>query len=92
MLIQGPNQKDRRVLAQNFKLHMGVHKIERTDKYTYLGVIMDDKLNWKLQTDKICSKLSSVCGILSKVRHYLDHHPLYLFIIHSLIVGYAMEF
>ena len=33
----------------------------------------DDKLNWDLQISKLCSKLSSVCGVLiSKVRHYLD--------------------
>ena len=78
MLIQGPNQKDRKIQAHNFKLHMGVHKIEKTDNYTYLGVIVDDKLNWKLQIDKICAKLSSVCGILSKVRHYLDRSSLML--------------
>ena len=78
MLIQGPNQKDRRILSQNFKLHMGVHEIEKIDNYTYLGVIFDEKLNWKLQVDKLCSKLSSVCGILSKVRHYLDRSSLML--------------
>ena len=83
MLVQGPNQKDRKALAQNFKVFMGVHEIEKTDNYTYLGVILDDKLNWKLQIDKICSKLSSVCGVLSKVRHYLDRSSLML-IYHSL--------
>ena len=78
MLIQGPNRKDRRILSQNFKLNMGVHKIEKTDNYTYLGIIFDEKLNWKLQIDKLCSKLSSVLGILSKVRHYLDRSSLML--------------
>ena len=62
---------------------MGVHEIEKTASYTYLGVILDDKMNWKLQIDKICSKLSSVCGVLSKVRHYLDR-PSLMLIYHSL--------
>ena len=62
----------------NFKLFMGSHEIGKTDHYTYLGIIMDDKLNWKLQINKMCSKLSSVCGILSKVRHYLDRAALLL--------------
>ena len=78
MLIQGPNKKDRQSLSQNFQLHMGDHKIERTTHYTYLGIIFDDKLNWKLHIDKLCSKLSSVCGVLSKARHYLDRPALML--------------
>ena len=78
MLIQEPTRKDRKISSMNFKLHMGVHEIEKTDNYTYLGIIMDDKLNWNLQTNKLCSKLSNVCGVLSKVRHYLDRSALML--------------
>ena len=78
MIIQGPNTKDRRTKSMNFKLHMGNHEIEKTDHYKYLGLLLDDKLNWKLQTNKLCSKLSSVCGVLSKVRHYLDRKSLML--------------
>ena len=78
MLILRPNLKNRAILSMNFKLFMGSHEIEKTDHYTYLGIIMDDKLNWKLQINKMCSKLSSVCGILSKVRHYLDRAALLL--------------
>ena len=83
MLIQGPNLKGRRISSLNFELHMGVHKIERTDNYKYLGIVIDEKLNWKLQITKLCSKLSSVCGVISKVRHYLDRSSL-LLIYHSL--------
>ena len=78
MLIQEPNRKDRKTSSMNFKLHMGVHEIEKTDNYTYLGIILDDKLNWNLQINKLCSKLSNVCGVLSKVRHYLDRSALML--------------
>ena len=49
MLIQGPNLKDRKKASLNFNLHMGDHKIERTDHYTYLGIIIDEKFTWKLQ-------------------------------------------
>ena len=55
---------------------MGGHIIEQTYTYKYLGILIDDKLNWKPQIDKMCSKLASVCGILSKVRHFLDRHSL----------------
>ena len=40
--------------------------------------MVDNKLNWKLQIKSICSKLSSVCGVISKVRHYLDRKALML--------------
>ena len=61
-----------------FSLFMGGNLIEQTSSYKYLGVMIDEKLNWKPQIDKMCSKLSSVCGVLSKVRHYLDRNSLML--------------
>ena len=69
--------------GSNFKLLMGTHQIEKTNSYKYLGIIVDDNLNWKLQINKMCSKLSSVCGVISKVRHYLNRSSLIL-IYHSL--------
>ena len=57
---------------------MGGHQIEQTSTYKYLGVIIDENLNWVPQIDKMCAKLASVCGILSKVRHYLDRNALML--------------
>ena len=39
---------------------------------------MDENLNWNIQIEKLCTKLSSVCGVLSKVRHYLDRTSLLL--------------
>ena len=62
----------------NFVLDMGGHIIEKTSTYKYLGIWIDEKLNWEPQIDKMCSKLASVCGILSKVRHLLDRNSLML--------------
>ena len=58
-------------------------KGRKTTNYKYLGLIMDDNLNWNLHINELCTKLSSVCGVLSKVRHYLDRKSLML-IYHSL--------
>ena len=57
---------------------MGEHTIEQTSTYKYLGILIDENLNWAPQIDKMCAKLSSVCGILSKVRHFLDRKSLML--------------
>ena len=53
-------------------------KLKKTDNYKYLGILVDDKLNWDFQVKKLCTKLSSVCGVISKVRHYLDRESLML--------------
>ena len=38
----------------------------------YHGVYIDDKLTWKNQIDHLCSKLSKVCGMVFKLRHYVS--------------------
>ena len=77
MLVRGPRLADSKVgNSENFKVFMGQHEIEQTNDYKYLGIIMDDKMDWKQQIKKLCSKLSTVCRVLSKVRHYLDRKSL----------------
>ena len=56
----------------------GIMRLKKTDNYKYLGIFVDDKLNWDIQVKTLCSKLSSVCGVISKVRHYLDRESLML--------------
>ena len=36
----------------------------------YFGVILDDKLNWKPQIEKLVTQLSKSCGMLFKSKHY----------------------
>ena len=37
--------------------------------FKFLGVVIDFKLNWKLQINRIQSKLSKVCGIIYSLRN-----------------------
>ena len=37
----------------------------------YLGVRLDEHLNWKLYSFGIANKLQRACGALSKLRHYI---------------------
>ena len=61
MLIRGPRLNDAKVgNSENFKVFMGQHEIEQTNNYKYLGIIMDDKMDWKQRIKKLCSKLSTV--------------------------------
>ena len=67
-----PRRKNVSDIPHNISVKMGGHSIEKTGSYKYLGIIFDDKLKWDLHIAKVCKKLSSVCGVLSKVRYYTN--------------------
>ena len=46
--------------------------IERVYENTFLGVIIDDKSNWKPHVKYISNKLSRSIAVLNKVKHILD--------------------
>jgi len=53
----------------------------------YLGVVLDDKLNWKPQIEKLLTQLSKLCGMLFKLTHYTNISVLksvYFALFHSL--------
>ena len=56
--------------TSNFIVFINHNKIEKN--YTkYFDVYIDDKLTWKNQIDHLSSKLSKVCGLVFKLRHYV---------------------
>ena len=46
--------------------------IEQSENIENLGVVLDDKLNWKAHLKYLKSKLSRSCFIMSKLRYFLD--------------------
>ena len=46
--------------------------IEQKDHVKYLGVLMDEHLNWKKQIANVTKKISRGIGILARLRCYLD--------------------
>ena len=47
-------------------------KLERCKTAKYLGVILDEKLNWEPQIKHLKQKLSQSLGIIAKMQHYLN--------------------
>ena len=45
--------------------------VEEKNTTKYLGVILDNKLNWKAQIQVIKTKLSKATGMIAKARHYV---------------------
>ena len=56
----------------NIQIKMGDLYLERVNQIKYLGVTLDDQFTWKAHIQYVRKKLSSSCGILSKLRHYID--------------------
>ena len=45
---------------QDFKFHIGTNQIKQCSEYKYLGVIIDNKLNWKSQIEALSKKIAGV--------------------------------
>ena len=53
----------------NFSVSINHHSIPKQSSIKYFRVILDDKLNWKPQIEKLVTQLSKSCGMLLKLRH-----------------------
>ena len=60
--------------------------IERVTCFTFLGVIIDSNLTWYHHINYISNKLSRICGVLSRLKHYVP--VLILKIIYNKIIHY----
>jgi len=56
----------------NFSVPINHQRISKQSSLKYLGVILDDKLNWKPQVEKLVTQLSKSCGMLFKLKHYTE--------------------
>lgn len=53
------------------KLLMRNTPIEYVKHFNYLGIIIDDKLNWKIHVENIAKKISKTICIMNKLKYYL---------------------
>ena len=64
------------IAAQDIFVHIDNKKIERVHKTKFLGVIVDEKLNWKEQIAVVKSKLCRTIGIIKKIQFKLEERSL----------------
>ena len=67
---------NRREANQRFQIKINGHALERCSSYKYLGLFIDNGLNWKNHVNHVCQKISKACGIISKLRHCVDFNTL----------------
>ena len=78
------NSKQRNTILQ---VSIKNSNIKRVYVIKFLGILIDDRLNWKEHISLICSKLSRCIAIIYKAKHLLDKHSLVM-LYDSLFVPY----
>ena len=63
-------------LAEEFLVILGNHQIKREQSVKYLGVIIDDKLNWSSHLKHIETKLVFASSVIYKTRNILPMNTL----------------
>ena len=56
-----------------------VKNVQNVNKITYLGIIIDHKLNYNSHVEKIAKQMSKFCGVLYKAGYYFTKNQLLLF-------------
>lgn len=58
------------------QLEFDGNKIEYVDQFKFLGIIVDNNLNWKPHIDLTCRRILTTIGILSRTKNYFPRHVL----------------
>lgn len=69
------------------KLMLNDVEIEIVTATKFLGIFIDDKLNWKTHINYVKSKMSKVIAILYKAQVFISQHSLVV-LYHSLLIPY----
>ena len=65
-------RSNRKPANHNVTLILNRKALEQKDHVKYLGIYMDQHLNWKYQISHVSKKVSRGVGILSNLRHFLN--------------------
>ena len=65
-----------KTIHKNLNFRLSGQKMKLSKHVSYLGMTIDENLDWDLQLSKLYHKLSRTVGILSKLRYYLSFKTL----------------
>ena len=68
LVIYSPKRKQ---ITKHLTFRISGQKIEITTRVKYLGIQIDQHLNWNEHIKNIIPKLSRAIGVLSKICHYV---------------------
>ena len=76
-----------RVFGSELTLKLCGIKLKRVDKVKFLGIIIDDQLNWEAQIDHLESKLNSSIVMIKRIKRYIPNSE-YLKIYNALFMSH----
>lgn len=75
MLFHSPRKK----VDLNLKLCISQVEIERVYNFKYLGLVLDPVLSWGCHIDQVLRKVSTLCGLMFRVRSFVPRNALLKF-------------
>ena len=66
----------KRTSQPNHVIKIEGHKIDEVQNTKYLGIYLDNKINWKRHIDYIAGKVSRAIGMITKARKFLTYESL----------------
>ena len=76
-----------KLTKKNFTISFDGKTLAQVDSVRYLGVILDNKLDWNKHISYLTGKLSSSAGILSKLKHFIPLKSLVM-VCYSIVQSY----
>ena len=73
-MVFHPYQKD--ISSLNTELCINGEHIERVNNFNFLGILIDEHLNWKAHNEMVANKISKYCGVLNRIKNVLPLHIL----------------
>ena len=64
------------IVSSKKKVHINIHNIDCKSYIKYLGIYLDEHLQWESQIPRVNNKLAKNVGIINKLGHYLAFHML----------------
>ena len=87
------HQPQKKIPKECDEIHIGDKSIKRVNSVKYLGIIIDDKLNWSAQVNQVCEALMKLTSSFKIIKHYVPEkckRQLYYAYVHSKI-KYGLE-
>ena len=75
------------IYSPDVRIKIGNKILKRAKCVKFLGILLDEYLNWKHHITELSKKLSRACGILFKIRNFLPTNLL-IDVYNSLFMSY----
>jgi len=79
--------RNKRYDREKAKIYINGKAIKQVSHTRFLGIIIDEKLSWKIQINSVCNKISKNIGIIRKVKTLISRNIL-MTLYYSLIYPY----